>query len=262
MAGWGVKEVRAADGVASIKNVECHFAHGKHSYCDVHCGIMCEEGARFTHPGLEFHVAKAIGRGDAECLLIITNCRTVHSEAEIGKTLPLPRIEEEMRVNLVPNYLYWYWLFMLNGLEITLGTEGTMDALSERMKTLGMSHAKDFDNLNQARSKEELISEPLRRLTATVRKEGQDVIIEDCPFASHGGMACNLLHNFLDGVGEERGCYVEWTQQVPRGDESCRFRVNSRVPNEDDLVTLLKARLVRGEISFEEYEKIRRELDL
>lgn len=107
------------------------------------------------------------------------------------------------------------------------------------------------------------MAEPFRRLTATIGTEGGEVIIEGCPFAWHSGPTCSPMHNCIDGVVRSNGLRVTWTAQTPLGDPRCSFCIQplQMISDERDLLLVLNERLVRGEIAFEEYERIRHKLD-
>jgi hypothetical protein len=263
MGGWGVIEIRSSESAALIRNESCQLNGLRHSFCPVHCGVLGKEGVESMRSGGELRIENSIRDGDIECRLLIIDKGGPAPKIESMHLLPIPPIEEEMRVHLAPNFLYWYWLFILNGISDSIGQEKAFEMLSPQMAELGRMAAREFDDPIRIGEAEQMIAEPLRRLTASVSIEGKNIVIEGCPFAWHSGLSCSLMHRFLDGMGQTCEREVKWEAQVPRGDPSCKFCLTSgeRVSGEGELLLMLKARLVRGEISYEEYQQIRRELD-
>jgi hypothetical protein len=265
MIGWGIDEILRSPEYSRIHNVDCQLAKGRHNLCDVHCVLVCNEMMHFVNLDCEHRIEKAIGRGDDECVLIITRpgiVLTKELQASM-RSIEIVEIEEKMRLNVVPNYLHWYWTFMVNGLRMAIGETETGERLGPIMRQLGMRFGEEEGGKHA--DPVSLVCEPFMRLTALVEvpAESAEAKIVNCPFLGHDELVCRLMHNYVDGIAESSGRKVHWASPLSPECGPCILRLDSRQEGDDirELKLLLKSRLVRGEITYEEYQRIRRELD-
>jgi hypothetical protein len=262
LVGIGVTGVHVSGDAAAFTAGDCQLNLGRHDFCQVHCDLLCNTGLRSVRPAGEQRIVRSIRRGDSECFLFLADKGSRVVPREEMQPVPMPPVTEEMRIHLAPNYIYWYWLIMLDALADRIGAEKAEDQLAPKMNRMGRT-LRNWFSAELQESAVNAAAEPFRRLTASISSDEDIATIEGCPFAGHGGLVCALMHDMIDGLAEAGGSRVEWLAEVPRGDNSCCMRVTAKreVLADRELLQMLKARLVRGEISFEEYERIRRELD-
>jgi hypothetical protein len=264
MIGWGIDEILCSPEYSRIHNVNCQLAKGRHSLCDFHCVVVCNEMMRFVNLDCEQRIEKAIGRGDDECVLVISRSGvTLNKELQAAmRQIEIVQIDEKMRLNVVPNYLHWYWIFMINGLRMGIGETEVVEHLGPIMRRLGgrFNEEEGAEHLDLAT----IACEPFRRLTATVEvsSERAEAKILNCPFLGHDKLVCELMHAYVEGIAGSSG-KLNWTTPLSPGCGPCifSFEIERKDDGMRELRMLLKARLVRGEISYEEYQRIRRELD-
>jgi hypothetical protein len=216
-------------------------------------------------PGYDIQLLSCLGNGDRECLMLV---KPKHKGLTIEdlhrrrmRPIPIPAIPEQMRLQIVPNYLHWSWIFVVTSAFNTMGIEKAMEMLLPIMREEGMKFPKD------GLPPEESIALVLRKMTAVARVAavhgGHEVTIEECPIIGHPPEVCALLHAFFSGMAEEAGVKEsKWLEMAIGGSRICRLKLEAARPSThlDQMLETLQERLVRGEISFEDYTRIKNEI--
>jgi hypothetical protein len=263
MIGWGVLEMRADDEVGCIRVVDCQLGPGKHPYCPGHCGPLCTEMTNEMRAGYDNQYLKCLGKGDNECLIVYKPQGVSLTEEALARRrlspVELPSIPGSMRLQLVPNLLHWSWTFSVNSTINALGKEKAQALLQPLMRREGMTHPLEGDTL------EDHVAKMMGKLTADVRTVpvdgGHELTIDGCPFIGHSQEICALFHAFLDGMAEASSRSIEWTETMVEGRRICHARILKQAPSRTSgLLETLQARLVRGEITFDEYQRIKAEI--
>lgn len=263
MIGWGVTELMADEEVGCIRVADCQLGPGNHPYCPGHCGPLCTAMTGEMRAGYDNQYLKCLGKGDDECVIAYKpQGMTITREAIDHRHLrpvEFPPIPESMRMQLVPNLLHWSWTFSVNTSINVLGKEGTLALLQPLMKKEGSVHALEGHSLDQS------IAAIMRKLTADVQtvpiEDGHTLTIESCPFIGHSPEVCQLFHAFLEGMAESSLAKIEWTPYAHEERPLCVIKIIRQTPSKvSGLLETLQGRLVRGEITFEEYQRIKAEI--
>jgi predicted hydrocarbon binding protein len=265
MIGWGVAEMTADEEIGCMRIPDCRLGPGRHPYCPGHCGPLMETMMDTMRPGYDIQLLSCLGNGDRECLMLV---KPKHKGLTIEdlhrrrmRPIPIPAIPEQMRLQIVPNYLHWSWIFVVTSAFNTMGIEKAMEMLLPIMREEGMKFPKD------GLPPEESIALVLRKMTAVARVAavhgGHEVTIEECPIIGHPPEVCALLHAFFSGMAEEAGVKEsKWLEMAIGGSRICRLKLEAARPSThlDQMLETLQERLVRGEISFEDYTRIKNEI--
>jgi predicted hydrocarbon binding protein len=265
MIGWGVAEMGADDEIGCMRIPDCQLGPGRHPYCYAHCGPLMETMMDTMHPGYDIQLLSCLGEGDAECILLAKPGKkrfTIEGlRRRALRPVPMPIIPEQMRLQIVPNYLHWSWTFVITSGFNTMGADQAMEMFLPLMREQGKKYPRDGQLF------EECIASIFSKLTATASiassEYGKEIEVQGCPLIGHPPEVCTLLHAFFQGIAEEAGVKdIKWTEMAAEGRSVCRARLAGGSPPRrlDSMLEMLQERLVRGEISFEEYTRIKNEI--
>jgi hypothetical protein len=135
-----------------------------------------------------------------------------------------------------------------------------MDILAAPMRELGVKWGRKLSGTT-----DDLLRDALQAALVITRTNADGRLeVSSCLLSAAPKEACLLFNEFLNGLleGEGKGRSLELLSCIPRGDEACGYRILGPQPAGPtrDPLAILKERLARGEISVEEYERVKRAL--
>jgi len=170
------------------------------------------------------------------------------------------------------------WTLLLKSMLDEIGTEMTMNALRPKFNEIGREFANrfieeyriDFENLGS-------VADGLSSFHSSFLKKGRfkrssdsfSIVTEECPFSGEPSEVCQLFQYFYDGLLEKMNpdFSMQCSGMMTKGDKTCHWliRKKGKTDGKDDAVPedpikVLKLRYARGEITREEYQRMKEEL--
>jgi hypothetical protein len=179
-----------------------------------------------------------------------------------GKIVPPVEVDEEKGRFLLAAYKMECWALKVRMMVETTGSEHTMSILAAPMREVGVKWGKRLSGTT-----DDLLRDTLQAALLITRPSVDGRFeVSSCLLSAAPKEACLLFNEFLNGLleGEGKGRTLEMLSCIPRGEEACGYRVigpqlSSGIAR--DPLSILKERLARGEITIEEYEKVKRALE-
>jgi hypothetical protein len=225
------------------------------------CGSVWREFA----PGMELTIVRSLARGDKDCFIVAHKLgEPVPDESEDWVRIPNHRYDEALVDYLPAAYLIEAYVYTVRCLLETIGEERSWDLLRPIMRSRG----EEMGRYLSGRGARDTLRDLLQALCITFREEGRqtessDMVIDSCLLTAAPPICCRLLDEYLNAalLVEGKGMRVEHRSCIPCGDEICKMIVtySSKGPNNE--YEVLRMRLARGEITIEEYEKVKRALE-
>jgi hypothetical protein len=270
MAGHVYEKVEEKDGVYIIHVRECgtlpsrsvDFRRERILYCRQVCeryGTMGCEAADSRYRLVNILCKDDQGR----CVnLVLPQEMRVPALDSVagGKRLPLIEVDEVKGRFLLAAYKMECWALKVRMMVETAGSEHTMGMLAAPMREIGVKWGKRLSG-----STDDLLYDALQAalVIAQPSSDGR-LVVRSCLLSAAPKEACLLFNEFLNGLleGEGKGRKLEMLSCIPRGDEACGYQIISPQPaNAHDPLAILKERLAKGDISVEEYERVKKALD-
>ena len=232
-------------------------------------------------PGFIVLNPKRLSRGDDACLIICTkegvDPDQVLSAPCISEPLP-PPLDPEERAQWNHSYMGSMWTLLLKSMLDEIGTEMTMNALRPKFNEIGREFANrfieeyriDFENLGS-------VADGLSSFHSSFLKKGRfkrssdsfSIVTEECPFSGEPSEVCQLFQYFYDGLIEKMNpdFRMQCLGMMTKGDKTCHWLIRKigQTASRDDAVPedpikVLKLRYAKGEITREEYQRMKEEL--
>jgi hypothetical protein len=274
------QKVEVTDIGARVLVKSCPLSRASRALC---CHIVyCPKGFHeILAPGFISLNPKRLSRGDGTCVIISlkegVNPDQVLTAPCIYEPLP-PPLDPEERVRWNHSYIGGMWTLMLKSMLEEIGPEMTMNALRSKFNEIGRGFAPRFkEEYPMVIEDPGSVADELSSFHSSFLKEGRfmsssdgfSIITEECPFSGEPSEVCQLFQCFYDGLLERTDpeLSMRCSGMMTKGDRTCHWLIGKkgRTASKDDalpedLIKVLKLRYAKGEITREEYQRMKEEL--
>jgi hypothetical protein len=285
--GQECKSFYVLGGEAFFESEGCPFLGTIPEICECYCSIFARSFAKQIDPDLETESMPGTGKENPRCRWRFYHGTPTLMSGFSNRELDVDEIvsqisgeETEWRSH---HYIGGVWEMITHAMVEELGSEAMLGSLSGYMHRNGFSFGlriKSYLDI-QARDPDSILSALEVFGKAICQKQVRQssgpmelkVLVNDCPFASDYATPehCQLIEGINDGICKAINPDFEFHYDSMRtnGAESCQWTVRRRPSeqkgretessgksSEENLLSVLKMRLAKGEISLEQYEKI------
>jgi len=285
--GQECKSFYVSGGEAFFESEGCPFLGTVPEICEFYCTIFAGSFTRQIDPDLEIESTPGSGKENPRC-----KWRFYHrtqtpmsgfSNRELDVETIISQISKEEVEWRSHHYIGGVWQMITHAMVNGLGSEAMLDTLSGYMRRNGFSfglriksyvgiEGRDLDSILSA---VQVFSKAIcqRHVRERSGSEELKVLVSDCPFNSDYATLehCQLIESINDGICKAINSDYEfhYDSMIPQGAENCRWAITRGAAQQKDrgietpgqssnesLLSVLKMRLAKGEISLEQYEKI------
>jgi hypothetical protein len=286
--GVDCKSFRIVKGEAFFEREECPFLGTLPEICECYCNIIGKSSADQIDPDIGLEMSRGTGRDNPLC-----KWRFFHTAGPLQSELSDRDLDIESIKSQIPeeewrwrshHYTGGVWYMVTYAMVESLGSEVMLDSLSSHMRRNGSSFGlriKKYQGIEGrdvgsiARALETFSKTLMQKQTVrSTDPEELEVEVEDCMWSIAGYATpehCQLVESINDGICKSINPEYEfrYASMKTKGADRCVWKVKRKslalkaqsldskaVSTNQDLITLLKERLVKGEITLEQYEKI------
>jgi hypothetical protein len=282
--GVRVERYRAQDGSAITDLEDCATKGMCKELCVSFCGYSGNAYHKELDPASPFSLAMSLYRGDSFCrwMICIEGQEPMESDSKefLISVGDIPPLEDEMSDYLALSVLGESWSNATRAFMDFVGQERAIDRLCFYMRHAGLSFGIRMSDLFGARERGfQSILEIVelvqllhhRKGICTRQEESAEGKVSECPFSSSPLEMCSQYEAFFNGICEAIDPNYEFVydHMMTKGDKSCHWMIRKRgkalsaspdttqSSENEDMLRSLKWRLIKGEISKEEYEELR-----
>lgn len=282
--GYYPIEVKAGNNSSVTTVKDCSI----YALCqnDEICQCLCVYGARAyireLNPDYGLDLVRSKAYGDNDC------CWVVKREDGEGmdenecdfKTIPPPAIIDQMFSSLTLALLSQFWIDSTNAFIDAVGRDSASKILNQMMRGLGMKFgSRILEDLNILADNPSVLLKSVERIENFNQREGKVAIdasgniekeITNCPLVNSPIEICDQYESFINGIcdGLAPSYEFRYDRRMSQGDQVCHWVIQKKDHRETVLskestkphetaLELLKKRLVKGEITTEQYLQLK-----
>jgi hypothetical protein len=285
--GQECKSFYVLGGEAFFESEGCPFLGTIPEICECYCSIFAGSFTRQIDPDLEIESTPGNGTENPRC-----KWRFYHRTQTPMSDFSIRELDVEALMSQISgeemewrshHYIGGVWEMITYAMVNGLGSEAMLGSLSGYMRRNGFSfglriksyrgiEGRDLDSILSAL---EVFSKAIcqKQVRPSSGPEELKVLVSACPFSSDYATPehCQLIENINDGICKAINPDYEfhYDSMMTNGADGCQWTVRRRPPHqkgreietrgqnaEESLLSVLKMRLAKGEISLEQYEKI------
>jgi hypothetical protein len=272
---------------------DCPFKDGPIEICNTLCDFGPNVFGEAFAPTYETIMTSKLSAGDTECRWISkprSQSMPVHS-SELGQPVAMIvnwAFPKEIIDSFSIQYLAEFWVIATRALIDHAGGDFASVITRPYMEHSGISHGLHYRNSskndpnNNLRSITNCISScelslHMKGDAAIMSMADSEGTITECPFKDAPPEVCAQFESFCNGICEAIDPEFEfrYDRMMSRGDKTCHWTIRKKMgsaiggKNEeavtstvsDDPFKALKLRFVQGEITEEEYRRMKKELE-
>ena len=274
---------KADDESRIFEIVDCATGGISKEGCISLCQFTNNAGVGVGRQDFEAILLRSLSFGDSVCHLAF---RRVGIEAKVSaidefrvpedKWPVLP--DEELKEYLALSLIGEAWSNATRALIDFAGPERALDRLRFHMRHAGLSFGiRMADRLGARERRLQSILEIVELVQLLHRRKGTCTVgegcaegkVSECPFSSSPSEICMQYEAFFNGVCEaiDPSCEFAYDRMMTKGDKTCHWLITKKgqtaskadaVP--EDPIKVLKLRYAKGEITREEYQRMKEEL--
>jgi hypothetical protein len=285
--GGECKSLRLVDGETVFEREGCGFLGSLPEFCECYCCITWSAIAKQIDPEIEVELSPCTGMNNPRCITRnYHKTRTLLSEFS-NRDFDIESIagdisEEEIRLrsHLFTNGV---WMMLSHAIVNSLGPEAMIGSLSSSMRRNGLSfglritqylgiEGRDLGSVQNALA---VFGRSVlqKQIPLSIGPEELKVEVKECWWCGHDYSTsehCQLVECINDGICKAINPEYEFRYDLmkTKGADKCVWTVRKNsgpllleaegpsASTDSDLISILKMRLAKGEISVEQYEKI------
>lgn len=285
--GQECKSFRVVKGEAFFESEGCSFLGTIPEICECYCTIFTNSFSKQIDPDIEIESSPGTGRENPRCKWRFyrrtQNLLSEFSNMDLDVDSIKSQISKEELDWRSHHYIGGVWEMVTHAMVNDLGSKAMLDSLSNYMRRNGFSfglrirqylgiEGRDLDSILKALN---VFGKAIyqKQVPLSTGPEELNVYVKECPFFSDYATIehCQLIESINDGICKSinPGFEFHYDSMRTKGAEKCLWTVRKQSPtqkspgsetatvsSEENLLSVLKMRLAKGEISLEQYEKI------
>jgi hypothetical protein len=254
---WKIKRCGAADSTG-------RSAATRGAYCRFNQEVANRYWLSEMKPERELICLSSHAEGSDRCVeIIVPKGRRDLAEIDTDQ-VPMPKMkfDDSLLAYYPAAYLIETWILIMVIIAGEIGEDATRGRMKDRIEQRSGEYALILGEVPEG-VLSRAFTELLVSFWPTRGEKGTLLAIDSCPLSAGSPFCCGLFLDLLNGIiRDEAGRKLEHVSMVTKGDAHCQMLLTESSPlknknGQEDPAKILKLRLAKGEITVEEFERVR-----